>query len=251
VADPCELLPWDTRHFGFPVARLTAPAPGAGELDAALAWCRARGVRCLYFLCDTAWVESARLARARAFDAVDVRITLARRLEPSGTPGRAAPPGLPGLVVRRGTEDDLGPLARLATGSFHLARFYADPRFPRGAADRLYRRWAERDLRAPEALLLVADLDGRPVGFASGAREGDGAARWGLLAVEAAARRRGVGTALVEGVERGLARQGASRCLVATQGRNQASLRLFERCGFRRAAVHVWFHRWFDARREA
>jgi len=49
VASRCELLPWDSEHFGFTIARLeTGPLTeeDAIEVDA---WCAQAGVRCLYF----------------------------------------------------------------------------------------------------------------------------------------------------------------------------------------------------------
>jgi ribosomal protein S18 acetylase RimI-like enzyme len=245
MGDPCELLEWDSQHFGFPVARLTPLAPGEAEVRAALAWCRAGGVRCLYFLCDAAAVESARLARARGFDPVDVRVTLVRRFDLHPV----EPPAGGRLVVREATEADLEAVWALTPGMFESSRFYKDDRFPRARADALYQRWAARDGRTPGRLLVVGERDGRVVGFGSGSDEGAGEGRWGLIGVEAGARRQGVGATLADAVEHRLRERGASHCVVATQGGNAASLRLFEKRGFRTVSVQLWFHRWFDGGR--
>jgi ribosomal protein S18 acetylase RimI-like enzyme len=242
MGDPCELLEWDSQHFGFPVARLTPLAPVAEEFRAAVAWCRTEGVRCLYFLCDADAIESVRLAQVGGFDMIDVRITLLRRLDLDPVAPAAGGP----LVVREATAADLGAVRAMTPGLFQGSRFYKDGRFPRGRVDALYQRWAERDFRTPGRLLVVSERDGRVVGFSSASCEGAGEGRWGLIAVEAGARGRGVGAALAAAVERGLRERGASHCVVATQGGNTASLRLFEKRGFRTVAVQLWFHRWFD-----
>jgi len=242
MGEPCELLEWDSQHFGFRVARLTSPAPGEDEVRAALAWSRTEGVRCLYFLCDAAAVESARLARARGFDPVDVRLTLVRRFDlyPVQPPARGS------LAVRQATEADLEAVWALTPGIFESSRFYKDRRFPRARVDALYQRWVERDFRTPGRLLLVGEMGRRVVGFSCGSYEGAGEGRLGLIAVEASARRRGVGVTLADMMVLGLHERGASHCVVATQGGNTASLRLYEKRGFRTVSVQLWFHRWFD-----
>jgi hypothetical protein len=42
--------------------------------------------------------------------------------------------------------------------------------------------------------------------------------------------------------------RGASVLTVATQARNIAAQRLYQRAGFLTSSVRVWYHRWFETR---
>jgi dTDP-4-amino-4,6-dideoxy-D-galactose acyltransferase len=238
----CQVLPWDSDFFGFRIARLQTAAPSEDDLAAALCWCRASSVRCLYFLCGAEAIASAQLACQSGFDPVDIRISLVRQApgEPLVGKNRSK------AVTRGATEDDLPALVDLAARSFSESRFYADRRFPRQRVDALYRRWIERDLRSVGRKAFLAEIDGLFAGFASGSIEAGGEGQISLVAVHETARGQGVGPMLIERLLRFFHEQAATRVLVATQGRNTRAIGLYESCGFRTASVELWFHRWFD-----
>jgi len=54
-----------------------------------------------------------------------------------------------------------------------------------------------------------------------------------------------IGEMLVRGAVAWCADAGLARSMLYTQARNVASQRLFQRLGFRTAAVDLWFHKWF------
>ena len=55
----------------------------------------------------------------------------------------------------------------------------------------------------------------------------------------------GLGTHLVNAALQFMLEKGRSRATVVTQGRNVASQRLYQRCGFITHAVELYYHRWF------
>jgi GNAT superfamily N-acetyltransferase len=65
-----------------------------------------------------------------------------------------------------------------------------------------------------------------------------------LMAVAEKAHGQGFGHDLVKASLWWFANQGATRVRVATQGRNIAAQRLYQACGFRTCAVHLWYHWW-------
>src|SRR6476659_4643159 len=101
---PCELLEWDSEHFDFAIARVTPGALTMEGPEAIDAWCRDRGVRCLYLCADAADTETARLAAGHGFRVVDVRVISRRPY--AGLLDLSAGSEL--LEAREATETDLG-----------------------------------------------------------------------------------------------------------------------------------------------
>src|SRR4051794_4962992 len=125
---PCELLEWDSRHFGFRIARVPGPTldePGATLVDE---WCTENDVRCLYLLADPEDAQTARVAAKHGFRVVDLRLTARRSL--AEEPTQAGPAG---VEVGEAREAELGYLRSLAGGGYRgTGRFYFDGGFPPG-----------------------------------------------------------------------------------------------------------------------
>ncbi len=98
-------------------------------------------------------------------------------------------------------------------------------------------RWRAR-LAMPGSHNLVAEVDGRPAGMASGVPTGDPLVRE-LIAmwVSPKARGAGVGDALVLGVAQWARASGAAELRLAVYERNAAAKRLYERHGFKDIAA--------------
>lgn len=91
---------------------------------------------------------------------------------------------------------------------------------------------AKKLQRDPD-LFLVAEQDGRIVGTVMGGFDG----RRGLiyhLAVEASARRQGIGSALMQEVERRLRQKGCLRCYLLVTRENEEAMRFYEKRGWAR-----------------
>ena len=218
----------------MPIARVSGGTLSRERATALDAWASDRSVACLYFLSSSDDVRSARAAEDAGFRLMDVRVELRRGVEST-----------PGLEVREARESDRDVLREIARRSHGATRFYADPRFPDARCDDLYATWIDRSLDGWAAAVLVAERDGRAVGYCSvhlGADEGS----IGLIAVDDAARRSGVGVELANGAVAWSGRAGARAISVVTQGRNVAALRTFARVGFLVSSVDLWFHKWFD-----
>lgn len=105
-----------------------------------------------------------------------------------------------------------------------------------------YRRFAVAALARPGSLLLVAeDGDGAPLGYAlvveRAAHPGDvPAVEVDSLVVDAAARGRGIGTALLEAVDAEVARRGPRHPVIGVIVGNEGAERLYRSRGFVPAA---------------
>jgi GNAT superfamily N-acetyltransferase len=85
---------------------------------------------------------------------------------------------------------------------------------------------------------FVAEQDGRWIGVATGlADDPEGSEKSGPVLVgmfvDGAARRRGVGLALVEGVAAWARARGAARLFLWVTSSNEPAIALYRRCGFR------------------
>jgi ribosomal protein S18 acetylase RimI-like enzyme len=143
--------------------------------------------------------------------------------------------------VRDATAADIAALGRLGAllvethHGFNARRFIAPT--PQTAAG--YGRYLASQIGADGVVVLVAEREGLVVGYVYAALEG---ADWMMLrgpagviydvAVDPAARRQGVGEALLEAALAALKALGAPRVLLSSAAPNQAAQRLFARKGF-------------------
>lgn len=240
VCDRCELLAWDTQFWGFPVAKLRGDTLTMDESGRVLAWCRARDVRCLFFAADGSCGKTLDAVTRAGFSFADVRLELARPRSPA-TPPQAA------IACTEVGPRWIHHIEDMARAAHEDTRFLKDPRFDGVRAAELYARWIARDIR--EHSVIVAHeraRDSPPLGYISCQLDGPVDGRIGLVGVNAAARGRGVGRALVNAALQFFSDHSIGQVRVATQGTNVAAVRLYESAGFRICESRIWFHRWFD-----
>jgi ribosomal protein S18 acetylase RimI-like enzyme len=151
-------------------------------------------------------------------------------------------------LIRRATADDARALGRLGAllvqehYDFDARRFIAaTPRTPE-----LYAAFLAGQLDESEAVVLVAEHDGRVVGYGYGAIEGydymalrGPAAVLHDLVVDPEHRGRGLGRALLTALVEAFTARGTPRLVLSTAERNTSAQRFFERLGFRRTMVEM------------
>jgi dTDP-4-amino-4,6-dideoxy-D-galactose acyltransferase len=240
MSDPILPLAWDSAFFGFPIAQLTARRLDEDGLAAAVAACRASGIRCAYLLLEGDDAHGSELAQAAGFVLRDVRLTFERPLsgEPTAAAGAAA-------AIAPARPHQRTALETLAREAFAHTRFLDDPGFPPPRSRELYAAFVRRGLDDAPRRHTLTDADGGGFVVCRIDREaGVGAIE--LIAVDAARRGRGLGAALVTAALADFADAGLSGATVATQAANVASQCLYQRAGFRTCGAHLWLHRWFD-----
>ncbi len=240
-----EKLEWDSEHFGFPVACLTASdldeAGVARSLEAAID----AGFRLIYWTtgADRMLPEpllatyGGLLADRRAvFELSDLSMIRQVSSERSVSGWRIV-------------EHERGPasprLVELAISAGEDSRFNRDKRIPRDLFEGLYEIWIQRSTRGElaDAVLVAETAEGKPIGLITIAMP-DGSGKLGLLAVAEEARGRGVGSRLMESAHRWMATRYVPRAWLITQLRNQAACRLFSRMGYKLAELANVYHFW-------
>jgi dTDP-4-amino-4,6-dideoxy-D-galactose acyltransferase len=238
VSAAVQLLAWDSQFFGFGVARLTGAAPTAPEVAAALAECRAAGVRLLYWHTRPDDPTANEAARQHGAWLADRKVTFVMPL----------PPHLAAALADTGI---IAPtiftpqLESLAWQSGAYSRFARDPRLPVGAFRQLYSEWLRNSLSGELAQVVLAlpDATGHALGLLT-LGEKNGRADIGLLAVDEPVRGQRVGQRLVAEAQRRAAGAGLAELQVVTQRDNEPACRFYERCGFALAHEEYIYHLW-------
>jgi GNAT superfamily N-acetyltransferase len=238
--DCCERLAWDSEFFGIEIGRVRTKHLSPAILEATDRWCAANATDCLYFLGAASDALTIRCAEDFGFELVDIRTTLARRINQEEE--MVSVPK--GSTIRLARPTDLESLRAIARSSYHDSRFYFDGRFPVEKCDCFYETWLEKSCADRTGVVLVAEWQGRPVGYVTCNRVDAATGQIGLIA--SSVHSIGLGRALVSSAIGWFRHQGFNRAQVVTQGRNVRAQALYQRCGFVTESVELWYHRWFD-----
>jgi ribosomal protein S18 acetylase RimI-like enzyme len=235
-------LDWDTQHFGCPVARLEPDRLDDERLAAALSAARQQGIRLVYWFASPECRPGAALLGRFTGRLVDRRITLRLALGADFEPTEEA---LLDYELAAWPVAPASPeLARLGATAGSSGRFARDPLVPLDRRVALYETWMDRSARGELAdLVITARRAGKLLGTITARRSGT-TGSIGLLAVAAAAQRRGVGSALVRATANWLVRGGGTALDVVTQLDNQPATALYARVGFQPYDLQHVFHFW-------
>ncbi|PTL85060.1 GNAT family N-acetyltransferase [Vitiosangium sp. GDMCC 1.1324] len=152
------------------------------------------------------------------------------------------------LTIRPARTEDAPALGRMGAALVRLHHSYDPERFmtPEEDLESGYRWWLSRELKRQGAVVLVAERDGRVVGYAYATVE---ARDWNALRdehgelhdvwVDESERGSGVGAQLAEEMIRRLRAQGVPRVMLMTAAKNDAAQRLFARLGWRTTMVEM------------
>lgn len=151
------------------------------------------------------------------------------------------------FTVRRAEPRDLsgiGPYAAALVRLHH--QFDADRFFLPEYVESGYVRFLRTAMRDPEVVVLVAEEEGRLIGYSFGKKEPrdwnallDACGALHDLYVDPSARGRGVGEALVTQTANALRSLGAERIVLHTASANEAARKLFEKLGFRSTMIEM------------
>ena len=151
-------------------------------------------------------------------------------------------------TIRRAEAADAARLGALGAALMRV-HYAFDPQRFLAAGDHAevgYASFLRSQLERDDTLVLVAEEDGRVIGYLFAALE---PMSWKELRgpagfvhdvlIEDGARHSGAGTALVEAALRWMRDRGAARAILGTAARNTAAQRLFERLGFRPTMIEM------------
>ncbi len=130
----------------------------------------------------------------------------------------------------------------------YFGHYHADEKLDRSKCDEAYISWAYRSCVSRDVAdeVLVADLAGSIVGFASlrlnSEQEGEGI----LFGVAPSAQRKGIYRSLLINSMQWCLSKGARHMIYSTQITNIAVQKVLVRLGFVPSNAYYTFHKWFD-----
>ena len=240
---PVRLSALDEARFGFRTA-IAGPVT-EDVLPDILSYCRDNKVTLLISRCLTTEIQAVQAMEREGFLLMDTLVYYTRNL-------RAAPiPQDTGQVLVRPVEPgEEGAVKAVATESFagYVGHYHADAQLDGSECDAIYPDWAFRCCVSHHVAdeVLVAELDGSVVAFATlrlnSPEEGEGV----LFGVAPRAQRRGIYRSLMVHAMDWCLQKGAAHIVLSTQITNLTVQKVWVRLGFEPS--HAWYtlHRWFD-----
>jgi ribosomal protein S18 acetylase RimI-like enzyme len=150
--------------------------------------------------------------------------------------------------IRKATPKDLPAIGRLGALLVRTHYDFDPKRFiaPSPDTEDRYGWFLGTQLKKPSIIILVADRDGKVIGYTySGVEGNDYMALRGPagvvydIVVDPDHRKQGVGRLLLDATLEALKAQGAPRAVLSTAERNTDAQRLFERAGFRPTMIEM------------
>lgn len=233
----------DEERFGIRTAR--APRVSLDTLPSVLEFCREDGVVLLIARCPISELGAAQAMEREGFSLMDVLVYYARSLVKTPIPSDIGK--IPVRPIRLDEEDAV---KTVASESFrgYFGHYHADARLDPAKCDEAYVDWAVRSCVSREIAdeVLVADLGGVIVGFATLRLNSVGEGEGVLFGVAPSAQGQGIYRSfMVRGMEWCLSK-GATRMVVSTQITNIAVQKVWVRLGFELNHAYYTFHKWFD-----
>lgn len=233
-------LEWDTKFFGFGVARIRQAVLDEADLSKTLEMLRENNYRMVYWQISADQYESSRIAKLNGGFLADEKVTYVKKLVGISDSLEAfayTPVPYPDTIPDAA-------MIKLALQSGEYSRFRLDPKFPRQLYDKLYTCWITRSVSkeiAREVLIVKEQSD--LLGLITLGIKDD-RADIGLVAVAEHARGKGVGRALVTVANRYFMERSYAFAQVVTQRSNFGACRLYETCGYNIENVENVFHFW-------
>lgn len=144
--------------------------------------------------------------------------------------------------VRHAAPADRDEVVKIAHENFEYSRFHADPMIEQEVADATRAAWVENFFVGQRGDALIVGVDGeRPTGFNLLLKDASGTLFIDLIVVGSAYRGRGFAKDMIRGAEV-MCGGGCARYRVVTQAANVASIRLYEKLGFRLISAKYVLH---------
>jgi dTDP-4-amino-4,6-dideoxy-D-galactose acyltransferase len=234
--DTVTWLDFDTKLFGFPVAKINPAHLTSEDLETILAQLRHQGAHLVYWPSDSQDVISQQAAQAFGGFLADRKITYYQTLNDFQH--------IATDVVAYTENVPNSELLDLAIESGLYSRFRIDPKIPIEIFTQLYQQWITNSTKHEIAKeVLVIHRQHSIVAMATlGEKQGRGDI--GLLAVAQNYRGIGLGQQLLQAAKDWFFTHGYPDCQVITQQANLPACRLYERGGFHIESIENFYHFW-------
>jgi dTDP-4-amino-4,6-dideoxy-D-galactose acyltransferase len=235
-----SILDFDTKLFGFKVARLTPAKLNTEKLQALLQELKAQKVKLVYWLCAQDDLISQQAAQEAKGFLADLKTTFLIDLNQQVIEDYVTPATISFYQAKKPNQT----MEELAFAAGTYSHFKTDPKFPHPLFLKLYKKWIANSVNGTLARHVLVFRDGRKIGGMVTLGEKNGRGDIGLLAVMPEFRGRNVGTILVCSAQKQFLQDGYKLSQVVTQRGNLPACHLYEKCGYHMEKVEHFYHFW-------
>ena len=234
-----QLLEFDTKLFGFKVAKILVSRLSLKELRSILNELKNLRVRLVFWQSASSDKASQKAARKLKGFLSSEQVTYVINLKKNGPP--------PKIFTKIETYKAKAPtttMKQLAIQIGLLSRFGVDPKIPKKTFYKLYHTWIKNSVKgiAADKVLVIREKN-KIVGMITlSSKNGRGDIR--LIAVDNKYRKKKLGTNLINAALKYFIKKRYTKAQVVTQKSNIPACHFYEKYGFREEAVDNFYHFW-------
>jgi dTDP-4-amino-4,6-dideoxy-D-galactose acyltransferase len=235
-----RILDWDSRFFGFTVAKMIDPALPETQWDGLIAALRSAGITLLYWPILPDCEELKWRLNREGAQLVDCKVTYSLHIG-----DRARSFISPHLTLYQDKEacDRLVDIS-IQCGSY--SRFKVDTRIPWHKCDELYRIWIQKAVKKELADDVLVYKRGDELAGLAALKTNGKKGNIILIGVDAAYRGNHAGSALAEASIGYFQNRCCEYVTAVTQAENKAACLFYERCGFTVVGTEHFYHLWLQ-----
>lgn len=231
-----ELLNWDSRFFGYSVARVVLDKLGCDNLDDVFKLLKSENIRLTYFFVPSNEAKLNDLIANRGVKLIDQKTTYAKETGKHSN-------YLNKIIEFQGKEVN-EKLIELGLQAGLFSRFRLDTNFSNNEYERLYGEWLIKSLQKELAIKSFIAKDGPDITGITTIGKKTEFAEIGLVAVDHKFRGQGIGCDLIHHADNVAFELGFKEIKVATQLKNVAACSLYEKCNFKVESIINVYHYW-------
>ena len=241
--DLFKILDWDTKFFGYKVAKINTLHLTSNLLRDLLSKLKSQGVTLVYWFIQPQDKISNKAAEKNSGFLADDKVTCVKNL--SNYKSITIDPHLHSYLYKPLNKK----LISLALQSGFYSRFARDKNFKNNEFTRLYTKWIEKSIKGKIAKDVIVWVDNNiEKGVITLEKEGN-FGKIGLIAVDKKYRQKGIGKQLVYAALTKYKEMGINLVKVSTQKDNVAACKLYEKLGFVEEKVQNVYHFWLNGQK--
>lgn len=223
-----KALAWDSALFKRKIGELISVYREPSQVKEALKKAKEEGFK--YLICriksqDTVFI---RLLETLGFYLTDIGVVLTIKTDTFSRTNSQRELKI-SKSIKAAAHDDIPMLKRMVKSFFLESRFYNDPFFTKGEADKLYAAWIENSVKGKVADIVYFIPQ---TGFITCRKSGRNSGEIVLIGIKKGFRGKDYGSALTEEAMRWFDKQRITRISVRTQLKNLSALNFYVNLGF-------------------
>ncbi len=241
-----ENLEWDTKHFGFGIARIIDIfGDNSSILEKLLLevinMLEKKGIKQISYITNIENLPIIWLLENFGFNLAGIKVLMYAEKTQISDLYKS-----PSVTIRPSKINDVEILKEITKNSFKFSRFFNDSRFNRTKARGVYMKWIENEVKNTNSITFTADYHDEPVGFISYSIDniyGTSVAFLHLIVVSEKVKNIGIGKSLISTMFE-LLPPSTKYIHANTMTNNLSAVSLYLRMGFKIYNYLGCFHKW-------